>query len=230
MLVIGGGATVDQTFGHTGRTERDSQLIADISACQWFYGSEGNPNDPVVEKVDRCLQDAPVVTGTVLEAYRGCGFLEAPSRIGPRPLDLTPVEGRYHALGQHALYLCDSELGVTKELADEYRGGSLYVQAYALPSEQKRIADLTEFPAGHILTTVFALAEECQVPGRGPASYRFSQRVAELVRRHFRGMKVPGVRGASGQYYKNVVVFDPHPDWEKWLKPESSPYRLGYGV
>ena len=196
MIGIGDATTVDLTFGHTGRTERVSEIIGKVNDWASICSIKEMLEDPMAEKVDKCLREVPQVRGTILEAYRGRGIPEGPISskcMGPPPADSVRVEGRYHKLEQDVLYLCNSELGVKKELEVEYQSGSLYIQAFELPLEQIRIADLTEFPPGHILTSVFARAEECQVSDRGPASYRFSQGVAELVRRHFRGMKVRGV-------------------------------------
>jgi hypothetical protein len=76
---------------------------------------------------------------------------------------------------------------------------------------------------------VFSIAEDCSVQGRGPDSYIFSQTVAEIVREAgFDGMVIPGTRGASGERYSNVVIFDPLQDerWRSWVKDGEQPYVL----
>ena len=102
--------------------------------------------------------------------------------------------------------------------------GVPYIQHYRLPVDKLHIADLTKIPSDHFVCQVFSKAEECNVVGRGPPGYNFSQIIAELVNANFDGMRVPGVHGVPGEWYTNIVIFRPFPDWPNWLEPGFTPY------
>jgi len=131
---------------------------------------------------------------------------------------------RYNTEHARALYLADSEDGVRREMAAGE--GTLYLIRFRPPIHSLRIADFTGYPADHFLTAVFSKAEDCNVAGRGPSNYIFSQVVAELVAARFDGMRVPGVRGGPGALYGNVVIFNRIDYWTDWLEPGATPYAL----
>lgn len=94
--------------------------------------------------------------------------------------------------------------------------GTPYIVQFDLPIPGLRIADFRDWPSDHLVTAVFGRAEGCKVAGRGPDSYEFSQMVGELVSAHFDGMILPGVRGAPGAHYSNVVLFCNLDSWGTW--------------
>lgn len=141
--------------------------------------------------------------------------------MGPPP---EPRENRYNSRSQGALYLCDSEEGVRRELCPEGEG-QLALQDYVLPLDSLRLADFAASGLSELLSAAFDMAESSLVPGRvGRGDFLFSQVLADLVREsRFQGMLVPGVRGDREHRYLNVVVFDPPAghDWPLWSRKES---------
>jgi len=51
----------------------------------------------------------------------------------------------------------------------------------------------------------------------GAALLSFSQRVAQIIGRHFDGFLAPGVRGSPCREYDNVVLLARLDEWESWL-------------
>jgi RES domain-containing protein len=136
-----------------------------------------------------------------------------------------PPANRYNRAGRPALYMCDSEAGVHRELARDLERlgcGSLVLQGYELDLGALRLADLSSPDLDNYIQVVFDIAESCDVEGRvGPRDCDFSRAVAELVAdAGFDGMLVPGVRGEPKHHYRNVVIFHPCEAWRGWSTRE----------
>jgi hypothetical protein len=140
-------------------------------------------------------------------------------RLGPPPEDQACREGRYNCADESVLYLCSSELGVARE-ADIICGRELHFLAYRLPLQDLRVADFAGAALDSLFNAVFEIAETFNVEERGPATYSFSQFVAQVVAEAYDGMMVPGVRGDRTLRYANVVIFRPHPRWREWVDQE----------
>lgn len=217
------------THGHTGRAVRGNEGYA--LATDWARLENHSELLGHTARAEFCrlLPSAPRLSDAALVFFRGRGITgRSPcfDQMGPPPLGSDIDGGRYNYPGECALYLSDSKEGVLRELSAWYVEGAPYVQRYRLPLDRLRIADFTTLPDDHFVAAVFSKAEGCNVDGRGSNSYIFSQLVAELVKAHFDGMRVPGVRGNRGSWYSNVVVFQPHPEWCAWLEHDSAPCRL----
>ena len=223
----------EQQYGHAGRTVRGGEAAA--RAREWAKLAERDKllRHPAAADFLHLLPQARLVGGSSFTCFRGRPFYggKMPSgagEMGPPPLHGVPNEGRYNRAGEHVLYLSDSKGGVYRELRQEK--GLLYVQKYQLPLEKLRIADFTRIPPDHLVTAIFAQAELCKVEGRGgPESYIFSQTVAELVAKHFDGMRMLGVHGEPWARYSNVVIFKPHDPkevWQSWLESGATPFWL----
>jgi hypothetical protein len=216
--------------GHTGREVKGDQAYG--YAVEW---ASLNTRDQLfahaaAEDFRSLVAKASCLTDETLTLFRGRSVdcePPSPEQMGPPPLELATRGGRYDRPGDHVLYLSDSEDGVLREYDRWHKSGSPYIQRFCLRTmlHDLRIADFTSGPADHLVTAVFAKAEDCNVSGRAPESYLFSQTVAELVAEQFDGMRVPGVGGAPGAHYSNVVVFRPHPSWVAWIEPGAIPYR-----
>jgi hypothetical protein len=221
-----------QRYGHTGREVLGAE--AERRAVEW--ASLTNRDDllshQVAEDFRALLSSAPCLSGDSIVLFRGQGIRDGepvpPSieRMGPLPLSRTPGEGRYHRAGGRVLYLADSLEGVRKEMDAWCTQGTPYVIRVEVPLASLRIADFSDWPSDHLITAVFSRAEMCNVPQRGPANYVFSQTVGNLVSEHFDGMRIPGVRGAPGALYKNVVLFRQLAEWPKWTSSTKPAFRL----
>jgi hypothetical protein len=221
-----------QRYGHTGREVLGAE--AQQRAVEW--ASLANRDEllshQVAEDFRALLSSAPCLSGDSIVLFRGQGIRDGepvpPSieRMGPLPLHRTPKEGRYHRQGERVLYLADSLDGVQREMDAWCTQGMPYVILVEVPLAPLRIADFSDWPSDHLLTAVFSRAEMCNVPQRGPANYVFSQTVGNIVSEHFDGMRIPGVRGAPGAHYKNVVLFRPLAEWPKWTSPAEPAFRL----
>ena len=76
-------------------------------------------------------------------------------------------------------------------------------------------------------TAVFARAELCKYNHRGPEDYIFQPGGGEeIVSAHFDGKLIPGVRGAPGAHYKNVVLFRGLEGWPNWASRSKPAYRM----
>lgn len=217
------------THGHSGREVRGNAGYALATDWAKLDTRAELLKHPACEEFCHLLPSAPQLSDTALVFFRGCGVIDEPpsaDRMGPPPLDCDPIGGRYNRTGERVLYLSDSEEGVLRELSAWLVEGIPYAQRYRLPLDKLNIADFTMIPDDHFVAAVFSKAEECNVDGRGSNSYIFSQLVAELVKAHFDGMRIPGVRGCHGFWYGNVVIFQPHPNWSDWLEHASASYRL----
>lgn len=217
-------------LGHTGRSVQGNEGYR--LAVEWACVPDREKllSHDASSKFCRLLAEAPRFRDFEHPFFRGRGITGEPPRenqMGPPPADSIPTEGRYHRRGDHVLYLADSEDGVRLERQSWHREGLPYVQRYRLPSGGLCIADFAIFPAGHFIASVFAVAEDCNVNGRqGPPNFIFSQVIAGLVAAKFDGMRVPGVCGAPGFNYCNLVLFKPHPAWPSWLEPRATPFPL----
>ena len=178
------------------------------------------------------IASAPCLSCDSLVLFRGQGIQESEprpptiERMGPLPPNGIPREGRYHREGERVLYLADSEAGVRREMQAWHTTGTPYVIRIEVPLTSLRVADFSNWPIDHLITAVFARAEMCKVAQRGPANYIFSQAVGELVSGRFDGMRIPGVRGAPGAHYKNIVLFRRLENWPNWVNPANPAYRM----
>ena len=224
---------MSQRYGHTGRDVLGSE--AERRAIEWAAVATRDEilNHPVAEEFRALIQTAPRIAGDPMTLFRGRGIRDGepmpPSvdQMGPLPLSRMPQAGRYHREGERALYLADSAEGVRREMEAWFTVGAPYVIRVTVPVTSLRIADFCGLPADHLLTAAFARAELCNVPGRGPANYVFSQAVGTLVAESFDGMRIPGVRGEPGAHYTNLVLFGHRAEWPSWTDPANPPHRLG---
>jgi len=221
-----------QRYGHTGREVLGAE--AERRAIEWasLPNRDAILNHDVAEDFRALLASAPCLSGDCVVLFRGQGIGEseqrppALERMGPLPRNVIPQEGRYHRKGERVLYLADSEDGVRREMEAWHTEGTPYVIKVEVPLTSLRIADFSTWPSGHLITAVFSRAEMCNVAQRGPANYIFSQVVGQLVSERFDGMRIPGVRGAPGVHYKNVVLFRHLADWPSWANPADRAYRM----
>jgi hypothetical protein len=226
-------AVASLRYGHTGREvlgAEAEQRVIDWSALR---DRDAILNHKVAEDFRVLITSAPWLSGDCLVLFRGQGIKESEGRpptverMGPLPLTFIPKgEGRYHRAGERVLYLADSEDGVRREMEAGHTEGTPYVIRVEVPASTLRIADFSEWPSDHLVTAVFAKAELCKYDHRGPGDYIFSQAVAEIVSAHFEGMLIPGVRGAPGAHYKNVVLFRRLEDWPNWASRSKPAYRM----
>ncbi len=225
-------ATATQVgYAHTGRQVGLEQV--EQHARTWAALPSGAEmlKHSLASEFRQLLGSKAPLAGSGLVLFRGQGMEGegiAPSmrRMGPVPNDCVAKEGRYHCKGDRALYLADSEEGVRREMEAWHTVGTAYVIRVDIPLTSLRIADFSNCPPDHLFTAVFAQAEICNIPGRGPANYIFSQTIGRLVSERFDGMQIPGVRGAPGAHYNNVVLFHHLDDWGTWTSVTNPPYRL----
>lgn len=222
-----------QRYGHTDREVLGAE--AEQCACEWATQTSWDDllNHPVAVDFRALASSASCLSGDNIVLYRGQVIGETepipPSieRLGPLPLHFPPPrEGRYHREGQRVLYLADSEDGVRRELDASNGQGDRYVIRVELPLTTLRIADFSDWPIDHLVTAVISKAEMCNLLNRGSDNYRFSQVVGNLVGQYFDGMRIPGVRGAPGAHYKNIVLFRGLEDWPSWTSSANPPVRM----
>jgi hypothetical protein len=223
-------AIYEQEFGHTGRVVRGTE--AKIRADEWASLTDRDKMlmHQVAEDLRDLLDSVRCLSVDSIPLFRGrCirdGKPEPPSvqRMGPPPLNLPLREGRYNRHGEQVLYLADSLEGVRREMECPNEG-TLWVIRFCVPIASLHIADFSSWwPSDHLITAVFSRAEMCKVPGRGPDNYVFSQTEGDLVSKRFDGMMVPGVRGAPGAHYRNVVLFHKFEGWQSWANPGEPPF------
>ena len=147
--------------------------------------------------------------------------------LGPPPEPRLAGEGRYNKQGTVVLYLANEIHGIIAEIGDRFPDKPIYVQEFRLPPHL-RIANFSSPDLDPFVNSVFQLAEECMVSARnGPENYAFSQTVAAMVKDSgFDGMLVPGVRGKRGEWYSNVVLFNPAGHWRSWAIRSVAPCRI----
>lgn len=212
-------------YSHTGRRVRGD---AGYSLADSWSGAEDPRLHEGYDEFAELIQHARWLEEKA-SCFRGrwiTGGPPARREMGPPEPSQTSLGGRYHPAGTPALYLCDSEVGVRRELEAWEADGVIYVQKFILPVPELRIADFAQLPEDHFVTAVFAESEQRNLNGHESSAYEFSQLIGEIVSRYFDGMRVPGVRGSSHTRYRNVVVFEPHPRWDRWLAPNATPYRI----
>ncbi len=223
-------ATVSQKYGHTGREVLGAD--AENRAVEWasLLTHDAILYHNAADEFRALLAASPLLTGDALVLYRGRGIRvgqqipPTAEQMGPLPSHLTPGEGRYHRRGERVLYLADSEDGVRREMEAWLTEGIPFSVRVEIPLTSLRIADFLDLPSDHFITAVFSRAEMCNVEGRGPNNYIFSQCVGQLAAEHFDGIRIPGVRGAIGAHYGNVVVFQKLGDWLQWVREPA--YRM----
>lgn len=143
--------------------------------------------------------------------------------MGPPPENSNPRAARYNGDGCCVLYLSDSCDGVARERRGDVN--DVWIQNFRIPAGELRIADVSGHAVESFLNRAFWWAELAGEEG-SRASIEFSQLIAEIMSREFDGMVVPGVRGAHGRLYRNIVMFRPHPAWRSWVCKEEDPMLL----
>jgi len=224
-------ATQSVANGHTGRSVTCDAEYGQVR--EWArLPKERLVLQPMGERFRTSVHKARRVEGRVLVCYRGVSFEKGhrprSEEMGPPPEDGFCSEGRYNRENERMLYLCTSERAIVREVAPKF-GHSLYNQRYRLLVDQLRIANFVGADVDKFANAVFEIAETCNVEGRGPENYNFSQFVAALVMEAFDGMLVPGVHGDRSLQYANVVVFHPYPKWMEWLEKGEQPRLLHPG-
>jgi RES domain len=208
----------------SGHTEREVECFGYPPQVRGWASIEGQDEllaHPLANEFRVALDSASFLKGDSLTVFRGQSIEERASppsisRMGPPPF-ASPTGGRYHRIGEIALYLSNSEDGARREMAFWNKAGKTpWVIRSVIPIGTLRIADFTDLPIDSLATAVFEQAETCNVLGRGSGSYSFSQMVAEIVGERFDGMMIPGTRGETGSHYKNIVLFRCFEDWPKW--------------
>ncbi len=161
--------------------------------------------------------------------YRGLDSLKkkqlATSTIGPPD---NPKHGRYNVEGEICLYLTDN----FNFLFSEISAKSVLVQKYRIPINNLKIADLS--PNNKALHNSLALAFQMTERGNTSSGYDIKQElekrgkneylVSQLLASHFKkynwdGMYIPGVHGATGVHYHNLVLFSlitKNNKWKPW--------------
>ena len=138
------------------------------------------------------------------------------------PEDPPVHENWYNEIGVVALYLCDCERGVHREVKQR-SDPRVYLQEYDIPLDKLRLADFSSAHLDNFTRAVFEAAEDCCIESyAGPSDYRFSQVVGQLVREaNYDGMLVPSVRGDQDFRFRNVVIFDEDRQWHAWSRKEA---------
>jgi len=221
-------ATISATYVHTGR------YVTCGVEYEWVQSWARMPSKsilllhPATAKLTEELLSVHPIDQRLIRGYRGRRIREGDpipelSRdMGPPRPGNTNDKGRYNEKGHPALYLCESEYGVRRELSGE---GRLFVQEFILPTNEIRIADLRQLdPNGFLAATMW----HAEMAGQGEyPTVRFSQVVATIVNKRFDGMAVPGVHGDDSQTYSNIVIFPRRlRNWPKWAVSQKKPFEL----
>lgn len=225
-------ASADKVLGrgHTGRHTH----VGDGFRLAQTWSALAKPSDlrshPAADQFRSEIKTVPLRPGSELLGFRGRlddGSVRNWEHMGPPP---TPQDSRYSSDGQVALYLCNSEAGVHKELCPRDGECRIFLQEYILPLTPLRFADFAGPDLSEFVSAAFDMAEGSHVCGRvGRGDFLFSQLLADLVREsEFQGMLVPGVRGDKACQYLNIVVFDPPAgrDWRLWSRKGSGFRRV----
>lgn len=216
--------TVDRIIGrsHTGRSIPAGDDYA--LAQEWcrVVSTDELLSHTAAARFREELASAPAAAGSNLLCVRG--RLDDPAitswqNMGPE--DPPEHGGRYNVPGVVALYMCDSNDGVLRELKPR-SGTRVFLQDYEIPPDELRLADCSSDVLTNYIEAVFDMAESNSVAGRvGPSEYTFSRVVGQLVREAgFEGMLVPGVRGDLDLQYQNVVIFDKDKRWRTWSRQD----------
>ncbi len=216
------------TDGSTGREttfDKDEKPILD-----WLDTSGPQFKTHEVAKVFiRHLGGISSVGGINLPVYRRRYLDDFPNGyasldFGPPPGTVT-VLGRYNHQGNPALYLSDSVEGVIREL-NHKNNRPVVIQEYLLPLDNLKIADFSTPGLANHINILFCNIERGDYKGNGVDRdlHEHGAFIADIVRGHgFHGMRIPGVRGEPGQHYSNIVMFDPEPDWKRWVNTVTLP-------
>jgi hypothetical protein len=212
--------------GHTGRTieaSTDYALARDWSEARWTFTRRWHAG---ARRFRDALRNVGPLTSGSLAVWRGRAdptrSIASWEDMGPPPTHLLRDQ-RYSRQGSPALYLANSAKGVCRELAST--APLVAVQQFLLDLSQRHVVDLASSDCENYVHCVFDFAE-----WREPAGFGFSHAVARIVRdAGFDGMLVPGVRGAPGHTYHNVVVFRSD-SWRDWLQPVCTVQHLDTGA
>lgn len=229
----GGGAVGVVTRGHTGR--QSSTSLEDRLAQEWARtGSAIRRRFHTGScHFHQHLLKVASVEGEPLRCFRGRlddGSIESWENMGPPPTERTP-EGRYNARRRPVLYLSTSREAA---LLETQRGKDhpTFLQEYALPLQDLRIADFAASTAPEYIHSVFDITESACVDGRtGLDDCTFGHLVATLTAgTGFDGMVVCGVLGSRGLQYRNVVMFRPTDRWRGWSLRDKGFASSGSGL
>lgn len=221
-------ATISATFACTGRYITCGEEYGLVQGWARMPSKNILLLHPASAKLTEELLSVHPIEQPSIRGYRGRRIGEGKSTpkssrdMGPPSPDQTSDMGRYNEKGHPALYLCESEYGVRRELSGEDR---LFVQEFILPTNVVRIADLRELNQDSFLCATMWHTEMAGQEGY-PTEF-FSQIVANIIGRSFDGMAVPGVRGDDSQTYSNIVIFPrllKH--WPEWVVSKKKPYEL----
>jgi hypothetical protein len=137
------------------------------------------------------------------------------TEMGPPPKTHVRA-GRYNRANVAVLYLASTVDGVRAEL------GSMPLCIQEYQPHGIRVADLTHPELSKLIGAAFDLAEGAGVNHRGPPDYVWPQFLASILAwSRVAGFVVPGVRGAAGSHYSNLVVFRPEHSWQQWSLREA---------
>lgn len=155
--------------------------------------------------------------------WRGRIFEDPPTSsedFGPPPPCRTPF-GRYNEAGNPVLYLADSVQGVELEVP-VHDSRERWVQRFRLPPDLL-VLDARSLPEDSFSAGVFWAMESHRTDF--PEGW-LGVRIAELLREHFDGLWVPGVRGTDERRYGNLVVFEPSAGWRSWVDRKEPPWLV----
>ncbi len=221
-------ATISATYVHTGRYVTCGVEDGLVQSWARIPSKSNLLLHPATARLTEELLSVHPIDQRSIRGYRGRRIRESvpipeSSRdMGPPMPGNTNDKGRYNEKGHPALYLCESEYGVRRELSGE---GRLFVQEFILPTNVVRIADLRRLdPNGFLAATMW----HAEMAGQdGYPTVRFSQVVATVLSKGFDGMAVPGVRGDNSQTYSNIVIFPRRlRHWPKWAVSQNKPFEL----
>jgi len=201
-------------------------------AREWAAGTDGQSllAHPASAQFRAALPSVPLLkTDSPLLLYRGRLFAEGKTpqanEFGPPPNCSAP-SGRYGLSGSSVLYLCNSEEGVRCEVLPSSANPTLWCQRFLFQTDALRIADFSQLPPEGFVCQVLFEAERAKSEEGCTPTFAFSQTVATLVASCFDGMFVPGVQGADGHLYRNLVLFRQDAVWASWLDKHSPPFQL----
>ena len=129
--------------GHTGRSVAVDEYYR--RAERWSQSGTKRRllRDSASDLFRASLQATESVRGPLV-CFRGRvddGTVQSWRNMGP-PAALRAREGRYNSVGRPALYLCDSEEGVRRELGLTAAFRAAFLQEYRVDTQLTRIADL----------------------------------------------------------------------------------------
>lgn len=216
-------ATLSAVYIPTGRevAGNSGHALAEAWArCATLKEIENHPaNGHFLEQ----LKDRPILSVSCLECFRirKFGLCEHPTSLdfGPPPPTIPAPPGRYGIRQCNVLYLSDSIDGGLREIARQADMHRWY-QKFVISTDDFKIVDFSKTAPYDFISQVFWFTELAAEVGGRPASFLFSQTIAELLAANFDGIVVPGVRGDKHLRYRNVVIFRPSDTWPKWLRDD----------